>query len=36
MGSLAAAYVIEQPGPQSHHYSRAEFDARYASEFGAI
>jgi adenosine kinase len=34
MGALAAAYVIEQHGPQSHAYTRAEFAARYAAQFG--
>ena len=33
MGSLAAAYVLEQLGPQSHHYTRAEFVARYREHF---
>ncbi|MDY6874980.1 MAG: carbohydrate kinase family protein [Chloroflexota bacterium] len=33
MGSLAATYVIEQPGPQSHHYTLAEFVARYREHF---
>ena len=35
MGALAATYVIEQHGPQSHAYTREEFAARYAREFGA-
>lgn len=33
MGSLAAAYVLEQIGTQSHHYTRAEFVARYRQHF---
>jgi len=33
MGSLAATYVIEQPGPQSHHYTLAEFVARFQEYF---
>jgi len=34
MGSLAAVYVLETEGPQNHHYSAAEFAARYAENFG--
>jgi adenosine kinase len=34
MGALAATYVIEQQGPQSHTYTRDEFASRYATEFG--
>ncbi|HEC36138.1 MAG TPA: carbohydrate kinase family protein [Anaerolineae bacterium] len=33
MGALAATYVIEQPGAQSHHYTLAEFVARYREYF---
>ncbi|HEC36544.1 MAG TPA: carbohydrate kinase family protein [Anaerolineae bacterium] len=33
MGALAATYVIEQPGAQSHHYTLAEFVARYRQFF---
>ena len=33
MGSLAAAYVVAQLGPQSHHYTPAEFVARYREHF---
>ena len=33
MGALAATYVIEQPGAQSHHYTLAEFVARYRKFF---
>ncbi|MBE9470923.1 MAG: carbohydrate kinase family protein [Chloroflexi bacterium] len=33
MGALAATYVIEQPGPQSHHYTLAEFVARFQEYF---
>ncbi len=33
MGSLAAAYVLEQIGTQSHHYSPAEFVRRYREHF---
>jgi adenosine kinase len=33
MGSLAAAYVLEQLGPQSHHYTPAEFVARFRQHF---
>jgi adenosine kinase len=34
MGALAAAYVIEQQGPQSHSYTRDQFADRYARSFG--
>ena len=34
MGSLAAAYVLETQGPQSHQYTISEFVARYEQEFG--
>ena len=34
LGSLAATYVLETMGPQTHHYSVAEFVARYRSVFG--
>ncbi len=34
MGALAAAYVIEQQGPQSHSYTRDQFAERYARSFG--
>jgi len=33
MGALAATYALEQPGPQSHHYTPAEFVARYRQFF---
>ena len=33
MGALAATYCLEQPGPQGHHYTRAEFLARYRCHF---
>jgi adenosine kinase len=33
MGSLAATYVLEQVGTQSHHYTPAEFVARYRQHF---
>jgi adenosine kinase len=33
MGSLAATYVIEEPGPQSHRYTPAEFVARFRQHF---
>lgn len=35
IGALAATYVIEQPGPQSHHYTLAEFVARFQEYFDA-
>jgi adenosine kinase len=34
MGALAATYVIEKQGPQSHSFTRAEFAERYARAFG--
>jgi adenosine kinase len=34
MGSLAAAYVIETDGPQSHKYTVPEFIERYVVNFG--
>ncbi len=34
IGSLAATYVLETPGPQAHHYTLAEFAKRYAGVFG--
>ena len=33
LGALAATYCLEQPGPQSHAYSRAEFTARFRTVF---
>ncbi len=33
MGSLAATYVLEQVGTQSHHYTPAEFVGRYRAHF---
>jgi len=33
MGALAATYALEQPGPQSHHYTLAEFVARFRRFF---
>lgn len=33
VGSLAATYCLEQPGPQSHHYTREQFVARYRQHF---
>jgi adenosine kinase len=32
--ALAATYVVERLGPQSHHYTREEFAARYTAAFG--
>lgn len=34
MGALAATYVIEQQGPQSHTYTRDQFAERYLEAFG--
>jgi adenosine kinase len=33
IGSLAATYCLEQPGPQAHVYTPAEFAARYLKVF---
>jgi adenosine kinase len=33
MGALAATYVLEQMGPQNHHYLAQEFVARYRQHF---
>lgn len=33
IGSLAATYSLEQPGPQSHHYTLADFVSRFRSHF---
>lgn len=33
VGALAATYALEQPGPQSHHYTRLEFVARFREHF---
>ncbi|MFQ6101161.1 MAG: carbohydrate kinase family protein [Anaerolineae bacterium] len=33
MGALAATYTLEQPSPQSHHYTPAEFVARFREHF---
>jgi adenosine kinase len=33
MGALAAAYVVEERGPQAHHFSAGEFAERYRSAF---
>jgi adenosine kinase len=33
MGALAAAYVLEQLGPQNHFYTREAFVARYRENF---
>jgi adenosine kinase len=34
MGALAAAYVVEQNGPQRHRFDVMSFSARYATAFG--
>lgn len=34
LGSVAAAFVVEQHGTQNHHYTREAFGARYAESFG--
>jgi adenosine kinase len=33
MGALAATYTLEQPGPQSHHYTLPEFVTRFRDHF---
>jgi adenosine kinase len=33
MGALAATYCLEQPGPQGHSYTPAEFVARFRQSF---
>jgi len=33
MGALAATYCLEQRGPQGHHYTPAEFVARFRQVF---
>jgi adenosine kinase len=35
MGALAATYVIEQHGPQSHSFTAEEFAERFAAAFGS-
>jgi adenosine kinase len=34
IGSIAATYALEQPGPQSHRYSLADFLSRFRTHFG--
>lgn len=34
LGSLAAVYVLDEPGPQSHLYTLEAFVARYRENFG--
>ena len=36
IGSVAAAYVLEQMGAQSHRFSWEEFSQRYERHFGPI
>ena len=36
MGSVAAAYALEHMGGTAHHYTWAEFAARYAASFGPL
>lgn len=36
IASLAATYVLERHGTQNHHYTRAEFVARYRQAFGDV
>ncbi|MGD2105184.1 MAG: carbohydrate kinase family protein [Anaerolineae bacterium] len=35
LGSIAAAYALEQPGPQNHHYTVPEFIARFRATIEA-
>ncbi|MGA7987368.1 MAG: PfkB family carbohydrate kinase [Candidatus Dormiibacterota bacterium] len=35
MGSVAAAYVVGERGPQTHHFTPATYSARYAATFGS-
>jgi adenosine kinase len=35
MGSVAAAYVVGERGPQTHHFTPGSFRARYVKTFGA-
>jgi adenosine kinase len=35
MGSVAAAYVVGERGPQTHHFTRESFRARFADVFGS-
>lgn len=34
MGSIAAAYCLEEKGPQAHHYTLEQFQERYVQNFG--
>lgn len=36
LGSVSAAYAVEQHGTQEHRYTWAEFCARYAASFGPM
>ncbi len=36
MGSVTSAFVVEQNGTQSHAYSSADFERRYAENFGPL
>jgi len=36
LGSVAAAFAVEQHGTQNHHFTRAAFSERYAQCFGEI
>ena len=36
MGSVTSAYAVEHNGTQSHAYTRAEFEQRYAENFGPL
>jgi len=36
LGSLTAAYAVEEYGNQEHHYTLAEFGARFQESFGPV
>ena len=36
LGAVAATYALEHLGGQSHAFTSAEFNARYASHFGPL
>ncbi len=36
MGSVTSAYVVEENGTQSHGYGAADFERRYAENFGPL
>lgn len=36
LGSVAAVFVVERYGTQTHHYTRAEFAQRYQANYGML